>query len=174
MLQSGLFDAWRVPIITCVSWFGAAKGGAFTFYPDGVDGKRDSIPATHNSAILLDTDTVLHGVERVAAKPQDLPPISARSRLHYLMDGQWQLRDGETDLARYDWPELRYSISWKAYCFADDRERKAFENGRDVLDLEHILDRLEDELRQRGALQGPRPEPTEFALLLVKTFVRFP
>ncbi len=174
MLQSGLFDAWRVPIITCVSWFGSAKGGAFTFYPDGVDGARDSIPAKHNSAILLDTDTVLHGVERVAAKPQELPPISAATRLHYLKDGQWLLRDGETDLTNYDWSELRYSISWKAYCFADDGERKAFENGHDVLDLESILNRLEKELRHRGALTGARPEPTAFALLLVQTFVRFP
>ena len=31
-----------------------------------------------------------------------------------------------------------------------------------------------DELRQRGVLEGPRPEPTEFALMLVKSFVHFP
>ena len=35
MLHSGLFDAWRIPIATCVSWFGSAAGGAFTFYPKG-------------------------------------------------------------------------------------------------------------------------------------------
>jgi hypothetical protein len=62
MLHSGLFDRWRIPILTCVSWFGAAAGGAFTFYPIGASGARESIPAQHNSAILIDTDRVFHGV----------------------------------------------------------------------------------------------------------------
>ena len=61
MLHSGLFDKWRVPILTCVSWFGSAGGGAFTFYPEGASGKRAAIPAEHNSAILIDTDKVFHG-----------------------------------------------------------------------------------------------------------------
>ena len=29
MLHSGLFDDYRIPIATCVSWFGANPGGAF-------------------------------------------------------------------------------------------------------------------------------------------------
>jgi hypothetical protein len=31
MLHSGQFEKWRIPIVTCVSWFGDADGGAFTF-----------------------------------------------------------------------------------------------------------------------------------------------
>ena len=31
MLQSGLFDEYRIPIATCVSWFGANPGGAFAY-----------------------------------------------------------------------------------------------------------------------------------------------
>ena len=60
MLHSGLFDAWRIPIATCVSWFGSAAGGAFTFYPKGPNGQREVIPAAHNSAIIIDTDQVFH------------------------------------------------------------------------------------------------------------------
>ena len=95
--DSGLFDEWRIPIVTCVSWFGAAKGGAFTFYPDGRDGERQSIPASHNSAILIDTDTVFHGVERVAREEPEMPEITQDTRLHYLGDDQWQLRNDEQD-----------------------------------------------------------------------------
>jgi hypothetical protein len=32
-------------------------------------------------------------------------------------------RDGD-ELARYDWQQqVRFSVSWKAYCFEDEQER---------------------------------------------------
>ena len=40
--------------------------------------------------------------------------------------------------------------------------------------VEVILDTLEDELRARGSLEGPRPEPREFAELLISELIRFP
>lgn len=174
MLHSKLFDEWRIPIVTCVSWFGAAKGGAFTFYPDGVEGPRDSIPAQHNSAILIDTDSVFHGVERVEREQPAMPEMTAETRLHFLGDDKWQLRNGADELENLSWPDLRYSISWKAYCFRDDAEKKLWQDGSDNLEVEFILERLEAELRRLEILQGPRPEPTTFAMMLVKSFVRFP
>lgn len=174
MLHSGLFDEWRIPIVTCVSWFGAAKGGAFTFYPNGIKGDRESIPASHNSAILIDTDSVFHGVERVARKQVEMPEITQETRLYYLGDDRWQLRNGENELESFGWPDLRYSISWKAYCFKDNDEEALWRSGSDDLSLEFILERLETQLRQMSVLDGPRPEPTMFAMMLVKTFVRFP
>jgi hypothetical protein len=174
MLQSGLFDEWRIPIATCVSWFGASEGGAFTFYPNGVSRARESIPAAHNTAILLDTDSVFHGVERVAAAQIDMPGITQNTRLHVVADQHWQLRDDDKVLADYSWPELRYSISWKAYCFRDEAEQDLWRDGGDDLNVEVILARLEAELRRLGKLKGPRPEPTAFALLLVQSFVHFP
>lgn len=174
MLHSGLFDEWRIPIVTCVSWFGEAKGGAFTFYPNGIQADRESIPASHNSAILIDTDSVFHGVERVARKQIEMPEITQETRLYYLGDDRWQLRNGEDELEIFGWPDLRYSISWKAYCFQDKDEEVLWRDGSDDLSPEFILDRLESQLRQIGVLDGPRPEPTTFAMMLVKTFVRFP
>lgn len=174
MLHSKLFDEWRIPIVTCVSWFGAAKGGAFTFYPDGVEGPRDSIPAQHNSAILIDTDSVFHGVERVARDQPAMPEMTRETRLHYLGGDNWQLRNGDDELEKLTWPDLRYSISWKAYCFRDDAEKRVWQDGSDNLEVEFILERLEAELRRIGVLEGPRPEPTTFAMMLVKSFVRFP
>ncbi len=174
MLHSGLFDAWRIPIATCVSWFGASGGGAFTFYPKGPNGQREAIPAAHNSAIIIDTDRVFHGVERVNQKLPDLPPIEKSARLHFLGDDAWQLRDGDRVLADYDWSEIRYSISWKAYCFQDVAERDLWASGTDDLSVDFIVNRLEEALRDQGALTGERPEPTAFARMLVNHFVRFP
>ena len=117
MLHSGLFDHWRVNIFTCVSWFGAARGGAFTFYPEGGSGPRKAIPAQHNSAILIYTDKVFHGVERVAQQLPSLPPIGLGTRLHYLSEDSWELRTDNQALTQYSWPQVRYSVSWKGYCF---------------------------------------------------------
>jgi len=174
MLHSGLFDKWRVPILTCVSWFGSAGGGAFTFYPEGASGKRAAIPAEHNSAILIDTDKVFHGVERVARGLPDLPAIGQHTRLHFCGDDKWQLREGDAVLADFDWSQVRYSISWKAYCFTDDSAEAIWRDGSDDLSVEEILSTLEAALRDRDALSGSRPDPTDFALKLVGTFVHFP
>lgn len=174
MLHSGLFKEWRIPILTCVSWFGNPQGGAFTFYPDGPAGTRHSIPAAHNSAIMIDTDQVYHGVERVNSVLPDLPLIGKETRLHHCSNDQWQLREADTILAEYTWPQLRYSISWKAYCFADKEQENLWRQGGDELTLDIILTKMESELRRRGALTGERPEPTQFALLLVQQFVHFP
>jgi hypothetical protein len=174
MLHSGLFDHWRIPILTCVSWFGADSGGAFTFYPHGPSGQRESITAQHNSAILLDTDKFFHGVERVNSQAPDLPPIGPDTRLHSLGDNRWQLRSAVGDPVDYHWDDIRYSISWKAYCFIDAAERSTWETGKDDISIAEILDTLERELQTRGVLQGPRPGPDAFAQMLVQTFIHFP
>ena len=71
-------------------------------------------------------------------------------------------------------PQLRYSISWKAYCFTDEEAERLWREGDDDLSTNAILDILDAALRERGLIKGPRPTPTELALLLVDTFVKFP
>lgn len=77
-------------------------------------------------------------------------------------------------LSEYAWPEIRYSISWKAYCFRDGPDRTTWEQGSDDLSLEQVLDTLEQELRTRGVLLGQRPGPDAFAMMMVQTFISFP
>ena len=176
MHHSGLFEQWRIPIATCVSWFGVNKGGAFAFFPSGIAAERESIDASHNTAVLMDTDSIFHGVERVATTVPDLPAIDSDTKLYFVGNDEWELRHADDDnvLERYLWSDLRYSISWKAYCFKNDAEQQLWRDGSDQLELEFILDRLEQELRAQGVMQNKRLEPTEFAKLLVKTFVKFP
>ena len=174
MLHSGLFRHWRIPILTCVSWFGAAKGGAFTFYPHGADGEREAIPAVHNSAIIIDTDWVFHGVERVEQQLPGLPTIGPGTRLHFLGDDHWELRTGDEAQAQYTWPEIRYSISWKGYCFPDRDAQRLWQEHSDDLTIERVLDTFEADLRVRGLLAGTSPGPDQYAQLMVETYVRFP
>jgi hypothetical protein len=135
---------------------------------------RAAIPAQNNSAILIDTDKVFHGVERVAGGLPDLPLIGQQTRLHFCGKDKWKLRESEEVLADFIWSQIRYSISWKAYCFIDDQAETLWREGLDDLSTSDILDTLEAALRERGLLKGAPPSPTELALLLVDTFVRYP
>jgi hypothetical protein len=69
---------------------------------------------------------------------------------------------------------MRFSVSWKAYCFEDEAERKAWREGSADLALDDVLDRLDADLRERGRLQGERPANRDFAMMLVDEYVKFP
>jgi len=181
MHHSGLFERWRIPIATGVSWFHGCRGGDFAFYPDGPGGAPDgpggapaTVPAAHNTAILLDTDSVFHGVDRVAEGPAPLPPLRIGMRLTYEEGDRWRVGEGDEAVVRYDWDDLRFSVSWKAYCFPDESSRRAMHEHTDDLTRAQVMDALLDDLRRRGRLEGEVPGGTDLALLLIDEYVRFP
>jgi hypothetical protein len=174
MHHSGLFDAWRMPIATAVSWFHDARGGAFAFYPDGADGEPSAHDVGFNTAVIIDTDSVFHGVDRVNQTTDGMPQLRAGMRLVADGDGRWSIRDGDERVSEYSWEQMRFSVSWKAYCFADEAERRAWREGSDDLAIDDVLATLEGDLRERGRLEGARPENRDFAMKLVDEYVRFP
>ncbi len=174
MHHSGQFEEWRMPIATGVAYFGDAVEGAFAYYPDGVDGPATALPVRHDTAVLLDTDSVFHGVDRVGTEEATVPELGPTPELRFAGDGRWELHGAEPEPVTHHWDDLRFSVSWKAYCFADEAERRAWADHADDLVLDAILDRLEADLRERGRLDGDRPEPREFATLLIREHIRFP
>jgi hypothetical protein len=180
MLHSGLFDRWRVPIATCVAWFGGNAGGAFTFYPDGASGRRESIPADHNTAIVLDTDKVFHGVERVKTASLEetsataIADVGSGASLDYRGGGQWHLETSEGSGVDFGWADLRYSISWKGYCFDSPASHQKWLVGEDSLTIAQVQHIFEDDLAQRGIRNTNTLSPNDYAQLLVQTYVSFP
>jgi hypothetical protein len=172
--HSGLFDEYRMPIATSVSWYQDTKGGEFAFYPDGVDGAAQAHDVHFNTAVVMDTDSVFHGVDRVAEIDRPIPRFLPQMRLYPEGDGRWVVRDGEEEVGRYDWDDMRFSVSWKAYCFRDEAEREAWRDHSDDLSLEMVLERLCANLRERGRMQDERPANRELAELLVDEYVSFP
>src|SRR3954468_9574255 len=134
MHHSGLFDAWRLHIATGVAWFSDLEGGALAYWPEGPEGALVLHPIRGNTALVLDTDSVFHGVARVAPVAADaMPPIRPGCGLASEGD-RWVLRDADDAvLADYAWSELRLSVSWKAYCFAGDSARDAWRGHTDDL-----------------------------------------
>ncbi len=174
MHHSGLFDSWRMPIATGIAWFGDPDGGEFVFYPDGPDGPPRALEVTHNTAILLDTDSTFHGVDRVRDGRESLPDIAPGMELVYDGDGAWHVDAGGKVLARYTWRDLRFSVSWKAYCYADEAERHAVHEHADDLTRKQVLDTLVADLRRRGRVGLTLPDNTQLALTIIDEYIKYP
>ena len=176
MHHAGLFERWRMPIATGISYFGGGKGGELAYYPDGADGPVATYSPTHNTAALLDTDSVFHGVDRVLGDEKGLADIRPGMRLQHDGGTTWTVRDGDRVISTYDEDEIRLSISWKAYCFTDTAERDAWRANTDDLSLDLILDMLCADLVTRGRLEAAdqRPADAELGRLLINEYVRFP
>lgn len=173
MHHSGLFQGWRMPIATAICYFGGGTGGELAYYPAGADGPAATYTPGHNRAAMLDTDSIFHGVDRVGGDESRLDAIKPGMTIRHESHDTWSVRNGGV-ATEYRTDELRLSISWKAYCFRDDAERRAWAEHSDDLDLDAILGRLEEDLRTRAVLYADRPEPAEFGKLLIDTYVRFP
>ena len=153
MHHSGLFDEWRMPIATGVAWFHDCDGGELAYWPDGADAPARAPTRSATTPRSCSTPTrVFHGVDRIA-------PVASRAcrrsgpgmALDSPATTHGRVRDGDDDgVADYDWDELRFSVSWKAYCFADDAERDAWRDHADDLTLDAVVDRLVDDLRRAG------------------------
>jgi hypothetical protein len=175
MRHPGLFEEWRMQIAAAVSWFHDCAGGEFAFYPDGPDAPPVAHPVRFNTAILLDTDTIFHGVDRVAETSETVDRLKPGMHLRFAGGDTWSVEDAEgTSVALYHWRDLRFSVSWKAYCFRDEAERRAWRTRADDLRVEDVVDRLVDDLRARGRIEGERPGDLTLVDLLIDEYVRFP
>ena len=174
MHHSGLFDRWRLPIATGIAWFGAPEGGALVYWPDGPEGGAQRNPALHNTAAVLDTDSVFHGVELVGPPDADIPPLEPGSVLGIATDGRIMLRDASDRHVRaFGWAELRFSVSWKAYCFANLGDRAAWRDHTDDVDPTTVLEALVADLKARGRDDVGISSP-QLGMQLIDEYVTFP
>jgi hypothetical protein len=125
--------------------------------------------------VILDTDSVFHGVDRVEEGAEPLPALRPGMQLAREGPDRWRVGPaGGGVLARYGDGDLRFSISWKAYCFADEAEERAAHEHSDDVTREQAFETLLGDLRGRGRL-GRAPESArDLALRLVDEYVKFP
>jgi hypothetical protein len=181
MRHSGLFERWRIPIATAVCFVGDCGGGEFAYYPDGPDGLCLQIEAEPGSVVVLDADTVFHGVDRVEGDDSGIRAVGrGRMRLSSLGERRWKLETGAGSESPRDFAygsdDLRFSMSWKAYCFSDETEGSLWSSHADDLDETTIVDALVAEMWERGVLTSNDHglSDTELGIRMVDTFVRFP
>jgi hypothetical protein len=182
MHHSGLFEAWRMPIATGISYFAPdghqPVGGELAYFPDGPDGPASVVEAGHNTAVVLDTDSVFHGVDQVGPPGIEPLEVAPGNVLVHDGDGRWSLRPArgsDERIVELTWDDFRFSVSWKAYCFADAAERDAWAEHSDDLTLATVLDMLFADLRAREVIDDPAALPqSELALLMIDTYERYP
>ena len=175
MHHSGLFDEHRMPIANAIAWFHDCDGGELAYWPDGPDGAARASPVQFNTGMVLDTDSVFHGVDRIADVAADDCRRSGPARRSTTSARHVGTPDGRGRRnRRYGWNELRFSVSWKAYCFVDEHERDSWRDHTDDLTIDVILDRLIDDLAERGRVPAISSATASSALLLIDEYVRFP
>jgi hypothetical protein len=126
--------------------------------------------------MVLDTDSIFHGVDRVSDVPADaVPRLRPGMTLDSTAARTWAVHDRQGDeVSRYAWDELRFSVSWKAYCFQDARERDTWREHRDDLTIDVILDRLVDDLARRGVVDRDVARNSTLGRTLISEYIRFP
>ena len=80
----------------------------------------------------------------------------------------------ERVVAEYRWDDLRFSVSWKAYCFADEHEQQTWREHADDLTLDYVVNRLVEDLRTRGRIEGDVPNNPDLGLLIIDEYIKFP
>jgi hypothetical protein len=176
MHHSGLFDEWRMPIATAVSWYhDCSSGGEFAYWPSGATAPPVAHTVLMDTALVLDADSVFHGVDRVASASTDMAPLRPGMTLRFAGEGTWTVSDGDADVVRYRWDELRFSVSWKAYCFEDEAEQRAWREHADDLTIDAVVERFVADLRERSRLgDGPVVVGPELGELIIDEYIKFP
>ena len=163
MRESGLFERWRVPVATAVSWFSDQEGGAFTYWADGPEEPPSRHePPFRNTALVADNDTMHHRVEPVG-RTEAAAGITVDSLLQPSIGspGRWEIVDDGVVLADYDLAEVRLSVSWKAMVFADEADARRHDEHTDDLTVAQVAELLGADLARRGIA-----EPIEAETLL--------
>jgi hypothetical protein len=123
--------------------------------------------------VVFDTDSVFHGVDRVGEEGGPIPALVPGMRLSW-DGGRWRVGRADETLADYRWGEIRFSVSWKAYCYADEAERRRVHEHTDDLTRARAVDVLVGDLRERGRLRDPLPDRRTLALTIIDEYIRFP
>ena len=103
-----------------------------------------------------------------------MAPLRPGMALTPVGGGRWVVRDEEQVAAEHAWDELRFSVSWKAYCFSDEQEQATWRTGADDLSLPVVVARLVEDLRERDLVGDEVPGDPDLAHLIIDTYILFP
>jgi hypothetical protein len=165
MAHSGLFEAWRVPMIGAVSFFGGCEGGDFVCFPGG-DALR--VPPAEDTAVIVATEAVFHGVARVGGPDHPPPQAPIGAEMHHLEGDRWVVTAKGETIAEHRWGAFRFSVQWKAKCDFEGPPSSP------PLTRQMAEATLIGDLRARGLISGGAVDDTAAAVKMIQTYVQFP
>ena len=115
MAASGLFEDWRVAEAGAVWWSYQGRGGAYDYWPDGLDGPmRSEHPPFANSALVADNNRMYHRIGQIGDPATAPAALSAAAQISHHASGGWIISDTSRTPVCYDDRDMRISILWKA------------------------------------------------------------
>ena len=115
MAASGLFEEWRVAEAGAVFWSYQGRGGAYDYWPRGLDGPMCSEhPPFVNSALVADNNRMYHRIGWIGDPAAAPPALSAAAQIRHHADGGWIISDAGISPVRYEDSDVRISVLWKA------------------------------------------------------------
>ncbi|MEZ5765717.1 MAG: hypothetical protein R3D69_16730 [Xanthobacteraceae bacterium] len=152
MGYSGLFHRWAIPIASTIGWFYDGVGGDFEYWPEGPDQPSKLIqPPLWNVAVVSDNEYMWHRVGPIGEDAEQLPPgaISREARLHAKGAG-WEIIDRNQVTHSYSDKQVRLSLLWKAYAFADENAAEEYRSRRNDLTPALAAEVFDADLRKNG------------------------
>ncbi|MGW9131896.1 hypothetical protein [Streptomyces sp. NPDC055681] len=172
-------DKWAIKTGQMITYFYDSDiDGGFTYWPDGPDCAPKRFPAPfNNTCILSDNSLMYHRRESNGpAHMRDYPEIRLESLLHH-EEGQWVVRNGEREIARYEDKDMRSLFHYTALVFDDLLDVRRYLDHTDDLTHERVLGILMHDLKQKG-ISFPEPEDpmkdADFIALLNATYAMAP
>jgi hypothetical protein len=175
MGYSDLFHDWAVPIASTLTWFYRGVGGDFEYWPDGPDAPSKLVqPPAWNVAVVSDNEYMWHRVGPVGPADARRKPggVSREARLHAVADDAWELHDRDA-VEPFSAEQVRCSILWKAYAFANQAAADEYHNHANDLDHALVVDVFSTDLRRRGIAFDPPADPVAdpvWKALIQKTY----
>merc|ERR1712013_394030 len=187
--DSGLFANQRLPQVQALlyvhDWNDTALenfGGEFVVYPKGPQYAPVAIPATPKSAVFCDGAEMVHGTSTF--RP-DVAPFAfgkdVDSSVRWDSEiGAWRLMiDGEATEEVFSWSEIRASIAYRGWCFADEDLMKEWEPTEWSGDwtLQYVTNVLFEHLAKTKKMDRAKLEEMdayEAAMPLMETYIDLP
>merc|ERR1712137_614030 len=182
MQFSGLFQDKFIDQIQVVGYFHRwepteERGGQFVYWDEESIEPR-VIPPIPLAGSIVDGSKTVHAatVYQPHVKAPELDK-SVENKLVYVGDEKWELFSNGTSVKTYNTDDLRWTIVYRARCFASKEEISKFRNlpDEETMSLEYILSTLKNDLIKRGKLDASsKLEPLELAELLLGEYVTYP
>jgi hypothetical protein len=154
MGTSGLFEAWRIVEAGAVVWFYDGPGGAYDYWPEGLNGPmRSEFPPFINRALVADNDRMYHRIGWIGDPAPTVPAINTNSEIAHMVGTGWVIRDGGRVSTTYPDAQVRISILWKARIELREVEKVG------ELTPDRIQDIFAKDLEARGIRVSKPPTP---------------
>jgi hypothetical protein len=151
MGESGLFQAWAIPVASAISWFYDGSGGDFEYWPDGFNSPSQTVrPPYSNTSVLADNEYMYHRVGLTGSEDEYLAEGIPSESLLLRQPGGWEIKHRDQSLRTFTDKQIRISILWKAFCFEDQYAADAFLDPVNNLTPEMVVDIFCEDLQIRG------------------------